>query len=109
VTVFISVFNQSLTPDSFEEICAAYTEIAHGNCAICFAKRGRFIPRASHPIWLDELQDISMRRFNTKEKMDRFDEIGEEIATLLSNQYPEKKIWSVEYARRHRDEFIPLA
>jgi len=94
---------------SFEEICAAYTEIGAWQLRDLLREAWSIYTKGKHPIRLDELQDISMRRFNTKEKMDRFDEIGEEIATLLSNQYPEKKIWSVEYARRHRDEFIPLA
>ena len=105
---FISVFHQFFTPESFAKVCEALTEVGGERLRDLLQEAWSIYTKGKHPITLDDLQGISVRRFNTKEKMDRFDQIGEEVANEIAEQYGNGKVWSVEYAKLHRDDFQPI-
>ena len=105
---FVSVFHQSLTPESFARICDAITEVGSIRLRDLLREAWSIYTKDKQAITLEELQAIPVRRFNTRENMDHFDRIGEEVAAEIRNQYQADNVCSVNYARLHRSEFIPI-
>ncbi|MHA3771737.1 hypothetical protein ACXR0O_09405 [Verrucomicrobiota bacterium sgz303538] len=104
---FVSIYNQFFTPHSFTRICDVLEEVEGLKLRELLREAWSIYTKDKHPITQEELQSISVRRFNTREKMNRFDEIGDEVVSELENQLPRGKVWAVEYAKRHRSEFTP--
>lgn len=105
---FNSIFHQILTPDSFRKICDALTEVGGIKLRDLLLEAWSIYTKGKEPITVDELRSISVRRFNTRELMDRFEAIGEEVVKEMHEQHATGKVWSVEYAKLHRDEFEPI-
>ncbi|MHA3771739.1 DMP19 family protein [Verrucomicrobiota bacterium sgz303538] len=105
---FVSVFHEFFTPDSFARICDALAEVGASKLRELLREAWSIYTKDKHPITQEELQSISVRRFNTKEKVDLFNEIGEEVLSELETQYQRGKVWAVEYAKRHHSEFTPV-
>lgn len=105
---FNSIFHQILTPDSFGKICDALTEVGGIKLRDLLREAWSIYTKGKEPITVDELRSISVRRFNTRELMDRFEAIGEEVVKEIHEQHATGKVWSVEYAKRHRDDFEPI-
>ncbi len=105
---FVSAFHQFFTPESFTRICEVLAEVNASTLRKLLLEAWSIYTKDKTPITVQELQSIPVRRFNTKEKMERFDEIGDKVISELEKQYQRGKIWSVEYAKRHRDEFTPI-
>lgn len=105
---FRSVYHQIFTPESFETICDALTEVGGIKLRDLLREAWSIYTQGKDPITVDELRAISVRRFNTRELMERFDTIGGEVMKDIEEQYAAGKVWSVEYAKLHRDEFEPI-
>ncbi|WP_345714476.1 hypothetical protein [Luteolibacter yonseiensis] len=105
---FTSVFCQFLSPDSFKALCSALTEMEAPRLRDLLREAWSIYTKGKDPITLDELQTISVRRFNTSKEMDRFDRIGEEVEDELRRQYRSGTVLSAVYAKKHRDRFIPF-
>lgn len=105
---FVSLYNQSLTPESFTKVCNALTEVGGIRLRDLLHEAWSIYTNDKHAVTLDELRRIPSRRFNTKQKMDRFDQIGEEVIKEFEQELVTGKVWSVEYAKLHRDEFEPI-
>lgn len=105
---FVSLFHEFFSPKSFSDFCDALEEIGAIKLRNLFCEAWSIYTKDKQQISVDELQSISVRRFNTKDNMNRFDQIGEEVVAEIQAQYTNGKIWSVEYAKLHRDQFEPI-
>lgn len=105
---FVSLFHEFFTPDSFADFCDALIEVGAKQANDLFCEAWAIYTKDKLSITPSELKSISVRRFNTKEKMDRFEQIGDEIVKQIEHQYAAGKVWSVEYAKLHRAEFEPI-
>ncbi len=106
---FISIFNQFFTPASFSKVCDALTEVGGLKLRDLLREAWSIYTKDRDPITVEQLQSISVRRFNSKERMDRFDEIGLEVEAEIQRQYETDNIYCAMYARLHRAEFSPIA
>ncbi len=105
---FRSIYHQILTPESFAVVCNALTEVGGIKLRDLLSEAWSIYTKGNESITISELRAISVRRFNTRELMDRFDAIGEEVMKDYREQHAAGKLWSVEYAKLHRDEFEPI-
>lgn len=105
---FVSVYHQFFTPSSFTRICDVLEEVGALELRQLLREAWSIYTKDKYPLTQEELQSISVRRFNSKEKMERFDEIGDEVVSEVEKQLERGKVWAVEYAKRHRDEFTPI-
>ena len=105
---FSSIFHQIFTPVSFALTCDALTEVGGIKLRDLLCEAWSIYTKGNESITASELRAISLRRFNTRELMDRFDAIGEEVMKDYEEQHATGKVWSVEYAKLHRDEFEPI-
>ena len=105
---FISLFDQYLTPINFPVICDALSKMGGVRLRDLLSEAWSIYTRGKEPITMDDFLSISVRRFNTRELMDRFDQIGDEVMKDIEHQYAVGKVWAIEYAKLHRDEFEPI-
>jgi hypothetical protein len=105
---FLSLFHEIFTPEDFKKVCDAFTEVGGLKLRDLLCEAWGIYTKGKSFISAEELRAIPVRRFNTKEMMDRFDQIGDEVVAELQAQYPNNKVWSVEYAKLHRGEFKPI-
>lgn len=105
---FICLFHEVYGPEYFAKICDALTEAGGIKLRDLLREAWAIYTKGKEPITVDELRAISVRRFNNRELMDRFDAIGEEVMKDIQEQHASGKVWSVEYAKLHRNEFEPI-
>lgn len=105
---FICLFHEVYGPEYFAKLCDALTEAGGIKLRDLLREAWSIYTKGKEPITVDELRSISVRRFNTRELMDRFEAIGEEVVKEIHEQHATGKVWSVEYAKRHRDDFEPI-
>ena len=105
---FICLFNELWGPEFFAKLCAALTEVGGLKLRDLLLEAWEIYTQGKKEITVDELQSINISSFNTEEKMDRFDQIGDEVMEEIQQQYDHGKRWSVEYAKKHRDQFKPI-
>lgn len=102
---FLSLFHQEFTAESYAVVYDALTEVGGLKLRDLLCDAWDIYTNGKAPISTSELRSISVRRFNTREKMDLFNQIGEEVVAEIQTQYRCEKVWSVEYAKLHRAEF----
>jgi Domain of unknown function (DUF4375) len=105
---FICLFHEVYGPEYFSKICNALTEVGGTKLRDLLREAWSIYTKGKDPITVSELRAISVRRFNTRELMDRFDAIGDEVEKEIHDQHATGKFWSVEYAKLHRHEFEPI-
>lgn len=105
---FSSIFHEVFTPEYFSIVCDVLTEVGGLKLRDLLREAWDIYTKGKSPISAEELRAISVRRFNSIEKMNRFDQIGEELVSEIQAQYTNEKVWSVEYAKLHRDGFEPI-
>jgi hypothetical protein len=105
---FDSIFKQYFSPQSFLRVCDALKEAGALSLRKLLLEAWSIYTKSKDEISVDDLQAIDVRHFNTQQEMDRFDQIGEKVIAELEGQYERGKVWSVEYAKRHRCEFTSI-